>query len=277
MIKKAKRLLKEIKEIIKKPVMNVLPGQLAFFFILSIPPLISLVAIIGGALSISTESFLTFIDDAFPASTSSLIVPIIEGKGLDFSLILFIVGALFMVSNGTHAIIVTSNALYDISNNSNTKRRIKALFLVIMLIILFAFILIVPAFGDLIMALFSKISYFNYIYDELLAFYDLIKLPISFIFIYFIIKIIYTVAPDKDIKSREVTYGALFTTIFWIVSTKIYAYYVTNFANYNLFYGSIANLIIMLLWIYLLSYIFVLGMALNAGTHSLELNKKKRS
>lgn len=273
MITEFKALIKKIREINRKPVMNVLPGQLAFFFVLSIPPLISLVGIIGTTLSVSTQSFVSFINDSFPASTSSLIVPILNGKGLDLGVLAFMFGALMMVSNGTNAIIITSNALYNINESSNVKRRIKALFLVILLIILIAFTIIVPVFGDLLMSLFKNIN----IYQELMFVYNIIKLPISFVFIYFIIKIIYTIAPDMYIKSRDVTYGAIFTTTFWIISTKVYSYYVTNFATYDVFYGSIANLIILLLWIYLLSYIFVLGMALNAGAHSIELNKKKRS
>ncbi|MDD2469569.1 MAG: YihY/virulence factor BrkB family protein [Bacilli bacterium] len=277
MLKRVTKLFNEIKEINKNSVMSVLPGQLAFFFVLSIPPLISLVGIIAGMLSISTYSFISFITSSFPASTSNIIIPIIEGKGLDISIIIFIISALIMISNGTYAIIVTSNALYKVEAGNNIKRRIKAFFLVLMLIFLLAFIIIVPAFGDLIMSLLKNINYVNNIYEELMFVYNVIKLPISFIFIYFIIKIIYTIAPDKNVKSRDVTYGAVFTTTFWVVATKIYSYYVTHIANYNLFYGSIANLIILLLWFYLLSYIFVLGMALNAGKHSLELNEEKGS
>lgn len=277
MIGKLKRLFAEIKEVNKNPVMNILPGQLAFFFVLSIPPLISLMGIIGGMLSISTETLISFINDSFPASTSSVIIPIINGTGLDLSVLVFMFGALMLVSNGTNAVIVTSNTLYKVTTGSDVKRRIKAIFLVIMLVILLAFIIIVPTFGDLIMSSLANISYLDNIFDELMMVYNIIKLPISFVFIYFIIKLIYTVAPDKNVKSRDVTYGAVFTTTLWIIATKVYSYYVTNFASYDVFYGNIASLIILLLWIYLLSYILVLGMALNASAHSLELNSKKRT
>jgi membrane protein len=180
-----------------------------------------------------------------------------------------------MISKGTNAIIITSNTLYNIDESDKIKGQIKSLFLVIMLIILMAFIIVVPVFGDTIMALLKNIKGLNSIFNELIFVYNAIKLPISFIFIYFIIKLIYTIAPDKLVKSKDVTFGALFTTTLWIIATKIYTYYVINFANYDVFYGNIANLIILLLWIYLLSYIFVLGMALNVSTHSLELNKEK--
>ncbi|HHT38428.1 MAG TPA: YihY/virulence factor BrkB family protein [Mollicutes bacterium] len=275
MLDNVKKLYNNIKKINEKPIMSILPGQLAFFFVLSIPPLISLVGIIGSALSVSTESFINFINASFPASTSSLIIPIIEGTGINFSLIAFIIGSLLMVSKGANAIIVTSNVLYDVYEDDKIKRQIKSLFLVIMLVILLAFIIIVPVFGDTIMSLLGNIKQLENIFEELMFVYNAIKLPISFIFIYFAIKLIYTIAPDKSVKSKEVTYGALFTTLFWIISTNFYTYYVTKFAKYDVFYGNIANLIILLLWIYLLSYIFVLGMALNAGTYSLELKSKK--
>ena len=72
-------------------------------------------------------------------------------------------------------------------------------------------------------------------------------------------------APDKKIRSKSATKGAIFTTISWVVSTEIFTFYVGTFAKYDVFYGNISNIIILLLWIYLLSYIFVLGMAFNAG------------
>jgi membrane protein len=276
MLKQFKLLMDKIKELNKEPVMKILPGQLAFFFILSIPPLISLVGIIGSLFSIPTGDFINFISNSFPASTSNLIIPIINDNGLNISILIFVIGAFLMISKGTNAIILTSNILYNVDDDNNIKQTIKALFLVFMIVILLAFIIVVPAFGDLIMELLQNIGYLDDIYDELMLVYNIIKLPTSFVFIYFVIKIIYTIAPNREIKSRDVTFGAIFTTTLWIVSSEVYSYYITNYATYSLFYGSIANLIILLLWMYLLSYIFVLGMALNAGSHSLEFNKKKK-
>ena len=97
--------------------------------------------------------------------------------------------------------------------------------------------------------------------------YNILKYPTSILIIFFFIKLLYTMAPDTTIKSKDTTTGAFVTTIGWIISTEVYSFYVSSFAKYNLLYGSVANLIILFLWIYLLSYIFVLGMALNASSH----------
>ena len=95
--------------------------------------------------------------------------------------------------------------------------------------------------------------------------YNILKYPISIFIIFFFIKLLYTMAPDKKIKSMHTTRGAIFTTIGWIISTEIYSLYVTKFVNYSVLYGSVAHLIVLFIWIYLLSYVFVLGMAINAS------------
>lgn len=74
-------------------------------------------------------------------------------------------------------------------------------------------------------------------------------------------------APDKKIESVTTTKGAIFTTVIWIVATEVYSIYIGVFNKYDLFYGSVANILILMLWIYLLSYVFVIGMALNANTY----------
>ena len=55
----------------------------------------------------------------------------------------------------------------------------------------------------------------------------------------------------------------MFTTISWLVVTMIFSYYINNIANYNLIYGSLANVVILLFWLYILAYIFVIGLFLN--------------
>ena len=85
-------------------------------------------------------------------------------------------------------------------------------------------------------------------------------------------------APDKKFLSRSVNGGALFTTMAWIGITELYSLYISKYANYSLFYGSLANIVILMLWVYFLSYAFVIGMAMNyhqdlEKTGVIEINK----
>ena len=95
--------------------------------------------------------------------------------------------------------------------------------------------------------------------------FNIIKWPLTILIIYLNIKLIYTIAPSKNIRSEETTYGALFTTVGWLLSTIIFKFYLNHFARYDIIYGNLAAIIILMVWTYVLSYIFVFGMAINAS------------
>ena len=100
--------------------------------------------------------------------------------------------------------------------------------------------------------------------------YQLLKYPITIFILYGNIRLLYTIAPDEKVASITTRKGAIFTTIGWVLATEIYSFYIGTFASYSIFYGSISNILVLLLWVYILSYIFVLGMGLNAGEYHLK-------
>lgn len=268
MIDKFKIFIKRVYEIIKKPEMRILPGQLAFFLLLSIIPLFAIIAAVASEFSLSIELLIKLINDNLPKEVADFIIQIIGGKSISINIIIFCISGFILASNGPHSMIISSNMLYKVKDKDFLTRRIKAILMTIILIILFLFVLVVPAFGDKIINLIINLIANDKIGKIINICYNILKYPTSILIIFFFIKLLYTMAPDTTIKSKDTTSGAIATTIGWIVSTEIYSFYVSVFAKYNLLYGSVANLIILFLWIYLLSYIFVLGMALNASGHT---------
>jgi membrane protein len=267
-----KQIFLRLLKIIQKSEMRILPGNLAFFLVLSVIPIITLIGFTASLFSISIDSVINFMNESFPKEVSQLLIPFIDGRGFDINIGIFMLTGFIVASNGPNSIIVSSNTLYNINNSDYLKRRIKALFLTIILVLLFIFIVIVLAFGNTIIKTVLDIGILKNISQEFYYIYVLLKWPIAFILIYFTIKLVYTIAPDFNISSRFVTKGAIFTTIGWIFITAIYSYYVSNIANYDIFYGSLSNIIVMMMWIYFLAYILVLGIAINASQYDLEKN-----
>ena len=85
-------------------------------------------------------------------------------------------------------------------------------------------------------------------------------------------KLIYTIAPSKKIASSSTTYGAIFTTVIWTVATAVFSSYLKHFANYDVIYGNLSSIIILMMWLYIISYVFVMGIAINAVVYE-ERNK----
>ena len=92
--------------------------------------------------------------------------------------------------------------------------------------------------------------------------------------VFFNVKLLYTIAPDELIASRTTTKGALFTTLGWTIATVIFSLYIRHFGHYDIFYGSIANIVMVIIWIYILSFIFVIGIGINVkNVYIIEKNK----
>ena len=267
---KVKTFTLELINNIKKPEMKILPGQLAFYFVLTLIPLVALVGSIINVMDLPSDILESRLSLNLPSAVESLILQISTEKHLGLDLIFFIITSLFLASNGTHSMIITSNHIYKQEDKNYLNRRIKSLFMLINLILLLIFLVIFLVFGDKIVNYIWSLGSNENLHNIVYLIYKVLKYPLSLLFIYVSIKILYTMAPDKRIKSKHVTYGAIFTSVTWVIATRVYSIYVDKFAVYNSFYGSISSIIVLLLWIYILAYVFVLGMVLNATKYNLD-------
>jgi membrane protein len=77
--------------------------------------------------------------------------------------------------------------------------------------------------------------------------------------------VLYRVAPDRDApRFRWVTPGAIVATVLWVAGSAAFSLYVSNFGKYNKTYGALAGVAVLMLWLYLTSYIVLLGAEINA-------------
>lgn len=265
--------LMNFKVAITKPEMAILPGHLAFFFVLALVPTITLISYGAAFLNLSTDVIFDFLTNIFSKDIANLLLNTTSIHEAGMALIITSFIGYFMASNGAASIILTSNAIYGVKNQSFFKRRIKAIVMTFFLILLFIFMLVVPVFGNKIIELFeyanigaATVAHIHYVIN-------LLQGPITWLIIYFILKVIYTMAPNKMVKSKSAGYGAIFTSIGWIIATYIYSFYINHLANYTAFYGGLANIVILMLWFYLLAYIFTIGIALNYRKEITELEK----
>lgn len=269
-MERIKRICTKMFKLICKPEMLILPGHLAFFLVLSIIPIITLIGFIASFFSISIDTFVGLLNDSLPEAVSSLLLPYISGKGIDLNIISFTFIGFLLASNGAHSIIVASNTLYELKQSPYLNRRIKAIFLTILLVLLILFILLVLGFGNKILRFILSLGFLSSISEYVLDLFILLKWPIALLFIFIVIKLLYTVAPDSYIKSKYVNRGAFISTIGITLVTLVYSYYVSNFSNYDLFYGGLSNIIVLMMWVYIVSYILIIGIAFNASSYKIE-------
>lgn len=258
-MKKLKFYIKKAFDTFNQPEMRILPGNMAFFFVLAIIPIITTVVFIASYFSVSIDTVIEFLRHVFPEEAGNLIIDAISGKGFDTTIGTFNLIAFFVASNGTYAIIHASNTLYQVSSRDLLKDRIKAFILLFILVFLIIFLIVVPLFGNKILSLFGD----GVVGEELRLIYNIGRWPLTIFMIYVNLKLIYTIAPSTKVKSASTTYGAMFTTTIWVIATAIFSIYLKQFANYDIIYGNLSSLIILMMWLYIISYVFVMGIAIN--------------
>jgi membrane protein len=79
-----------------------------------------------------------------------------------------------------------------------------------------------------------------------------------------VIALIYHLAIPRTQSWRRVLPGAMLATLLWFVATVSFGWYVTNYANYAVIYGSLAAVIALLVWLYLVSIAVLIGAEFNA-------------
>lgn len=258
-----KNKLKMIKQILSKEELGILPASLTYYFVLAIIPILTITVLVASSFNISIDEVINLINDMLPSKISDFIVDIISGKGFDSNVGIFNLIAFLISTNGTYAIIKTANSLYKIKDTDIIKDRIKSVLLLVNILFLLIFLIIVPVFGQHILVYIQNSEYFSALTEEVVFVLNLIRWPVTFFIIFYNIKLIYTLSPSKVLLSKYTTCGALVTTILWIVSSVIFGYYLDYFANYDILYGNLSSIIILMIWLYVISFVFVLGMVIN--------------
>jgi len=260
--KNPKEVIKYIWRVFWRPEMAILPGQLAFFIILSLVPIITLVVYGASFFDLSIEPIKALLETNLNPTIANMLIPIISGEPISISLLIMFIFMFYIASNGAASIIVTSNTVYNIPQKPWLKRRLKAIFITFILVTLYLFVLFVPAFAYQIIEAIDAFNIRPFIFNII----TIMQGPITWIIIFIFIKIIYTVAPDLPILSKHMNLGAIFTTTGWVLISALYGIYVREFANHDLFYRDLSNLAILMLWIYFLSVIFIIGININHRT-----------
>lgn len=253
-----------------------LAAQLAYYFMLSLFPMLIFILSLIPLFNINQKSIISQIESNAPAQASSIITNILtdvmsnaNGGILSFGLIL----ALWTASNGMTALMNSFNVAYDVEDSRNFfVSKAMAIFFTLLIGITMPITLVLFTFGQQIgNFLFGPLGL-----DEAVKWvFSVLRTVLPVIAIFIVFTLLYTMAPNVKIKMKSVLPGALFATVIWILGTLAFGFYVSNFGNYSKTYGSIGGVIVLMLWLYITGFILILGAEVNAIFHHRKVAKGK--
>ena len=200
-IKNAKNTIKDFFEnlfkVLRRSEMVILPGNVSFFLCLAIIPTFGLISYGASILNLSVDFLYNFLSSSFSKEIANLVLGVNLSNDAGIHFFITIIAGLYIASNGADSIIIASNTIYGIENKHWLKRRLKAMGLSFLFILLLTFMLIVPVFGNIIVDLIKEVNLNITITNNIAYVFNLLKGPLSWLFIFFVIRVIYALAPDK--------------------------------------------------------------------------------
>jgi membrane protein len=241
-------------------------AALTYYGIMSIfPALLVIVSLLG--LMHQSTTLITNLTSKLPHTAQQIITNAVtnlqhQHAAAGIIAIVSIALGLWSASGYVAAFMRASNAIYEVPEGrpfwKAIPTRLGITLSVLVLLVLSAIIVVITGgiaqrVGDLIGA-----------GHTLILVWDIAKWPVLLILVSAMFAILYWGSPNARQKIRWVTPGGILAVVVWLVASGLFALYVANFGHYNKVYGSLAGVIIFLLWMWISNIAILLGAELNA-------------
>lgn len=266
-----KKILMRVKDRIGEDNLTIVAAGVAFFAFLAIfPAIMAILSIYGLAVDPQqAEQQISQLSGMMPKQAFEIIKERIEnlvstpGSALGWGTVLGILISLWSANAGTKSLFTGLDIAYETKNNRGLIKQ-NAL----TLLFTFCFIITLVISMGLIVIFPAIVSTFG-LPDNIENLISWLRWPLLAGIVILVISLIYKYAPDrKTPKFKWVVIGASLATLLWLLASWGFSFYVSNFGNYGEMYGSISAVVILLLWLFLTSFIILLGGELNSATEA---------
>jgi membrane protein len=94
-----------------------------------------------------------------------------------------------------------------------------------------------------------------------------LRFPVALTLLAVVLSVVYRFGPNVEQRFRSVALGAALSVVLWAISSVGFSFYLANFANYGVTYGSLGAAVGLLLYLYLCASVVLLGAELNAAIY----------
>jgi membrane protein len=236
-------------------------GVLALF-----PALIALLSIVG--LLTDPQQLTEALTAVVPAQAASTLTPVIEQLAgntapVGFGLVLGLAAAIWSASGYVGAFTRAANVVYETPEGRKVWK-LKPLQLLVTLIgVLFAAVVVAMLVlsGPIVDAVGQAIG----LGGTVLTVWDYAKWPVVVVIVALMIAVLYYSTPNVKLRGfRFTSPGAAVALLVWGVASALFAFYVANFGSYNKTYGTLAGVVVFLVWLWITNLAVLIGIELDA-------------
>ena len=178
-------------------------------------------------------------------------------------LIVGVLAALWSASGYVGAFMRASNVVYEVDEGREfyKLRPLQMVVTLAMILLIAVGAVAVIVTGPLAEAVGSAIG----LGDTAVTIFGIVKWPLLAVMVMFMISLLYYAAPNAKLPSfKFITPGGVVAVVIWVAASAAFAFYVANFGSYDKTYGSLAGVVLFLVWLWISNIAILLGAELNA-------------
>lgn len=252
----------------QKPYYQGVAAEMAFFFLMSMVPLFIIIAEIMGLFSLSVDIVGGFLAKYFSQDIANSLMNYFTYTSSGTISVLFLIFALWSASKAQYSMIRIANYTYTGLNSGRgfILERVRAMVTVVVTIFLLVFNLAVLVYGKIIANIaatyMESILLLPFRFNEV---WFVLRWPAAVALCFIGVTFINYILPSRRLPIKKIIPGSIVTSTGIFTATWIYSFYMSKFSNYDLFYGSLASVVGLLIWFYILGYVMVIGIVFNAA------------
>ncbi len=248
-----------------------LAAALTYYAVLALFPallaLVSLLSIFGQGQK-GTDALMGIVKDVAPSAANTMqdvVTQLSASHAGGLGLVIGLLGALWSASGYIGAFGRAMNRVYEIDEGRPFyKLRPTMLLVTVIAVILAALVaLSLVITGPVAEAVGSAVGAGG----TVVTVWNIAKWPVMLAVVIAVVAILYYATPNiKQPKFHWISLGAVIAVIGWILASIGFGFYVANFASYNKTYGSLAGVIVFLLWLWITNLALLFGAEVNSET-----------
>ncbi|MGI8868800.1 MAG: YihY/virulence factor BrkB family protein [Mycobacteriales bacterium] len=240
-------------------------GVLALF-----PGMLVLVSILGLLGKSTTQKVLNNLGQVAPGGVNSFlhsVVTQVQGRGGTAGIagIIGLALALWSASGYVAAFMRAANVIYDIDEGrpiwkTAPVRLLTTLALVVILVIAAGIVVLTGPIASQVGKAFG-------IGSTAVLIWDIAKWPVLIVLVTMMVTLLYKATPNvKQPSFKWISAGGILAVVLWLIASALFAIYVSFSGSYNKTYGSLATVIVFLVWLWITNIAILLGAEFNAET-----------
>jgi membrane protein len=231
------------------------------------PSVLIMVSVLGLLGKSTTDKLLSNIGALAPGGVHSVLQQIVQSvqqrNSAGLAAVLGLALALWSASSYVAAFMRASNAIYEMGEGRPVWKTIPVrLGITLAMVVMGLLAAVIVVFSG---PLADRTGHALGLGSTALTIWSVAKWPVLIVIVSLMLAILYYAAPNvKQPGVQWISPGGVLAVLIWVVASAVFALYVTHFGSYNKTYGSLASVIIFLVWLWLTNVAILLGAEFNA-------------